>query len=258
MVSFNADPNIEVENVPVSDEEVAALVLAFKKAKLAKIKEIAYWDKVRKSTEPPVMSTKEYGIFMLQRAKEMLPEFSIDDQNRAVFKLLCQYFNNDPEFEKSEGMSLQKGIILYGPIGCGKTSLMRLFQTNFHNSFIVRSCREVADDYSDKDFGGSAALDYYSNLVEIYPSQNYGQTQAGFCFDDLGTENIKKHFGNEINALENVLLNRYDKRLFKKTHLTTNLNADGINEVYGSRVRSRLREMCNLISFEENASDRRR
>ena len=70
-------------------------------------------------------------------------------------------------------------------------------------------------------------------------------------------EAIKKHFGNEINALENVILNRYDKKLFTKTHFTTNLSADEITEMYGTRVKSRLRKMCNMICFNETSFDRR-
>jgi len=42
-----------------------------------------------------------------------------------------------------------------------------------------------------------------------------------------------------------------------KTHITTNLNGDEIEEMYGTRVRSRMREQFNLIAFDEAAKDKR-
>ena len=41
------------------------------------------------------------------------------------------------------------------------------------------------------------------------------------------------------------------------THITTNLSANDIEIAYGKRVRSRLREMLNLINFENEANDKR-
>ena len=60
-----------------------------------------------------------------------------------------------------------------------------------------------------------------------------------------------------------ILLSRYDllnhlepgKRV--KTHITTNLNAEELEKRYGTRVRSRLREMMNVIAFDNNSIDKR-
>jgi len=60
-----------------------------------------------------------------------------------------------------------------------------------------------------------------------------------------------------------ILLSRYD--LFTqtghsqriKTHITTNLNAEELEKRYGNRVRSRMRTMFNLISFDKNSKDKR-
>jgi hypothetical protein len=43
-----------------------------------------------------------------------------------------------------------------------------------------------------------------------------------------------------------------------RTHATTNLNAGELEERYGSRVRSRMRELFNLISFDEKTIDKRK
>jgi DNA replication protein DnaC len=40
-------------------------------------------------------------------------------------------------------------------------------------------------------------------------------------------------------------------------HITTNLSASEIENAYGSRVRSRMREMFNLIAIEQVVQDKR-
>jgi hypothetical protein len=42
-----------------------------------------------------------------------------------------------------------------------------------------------------------------------------------------------------------------------KTHATTNLNAQELEDLYGNRVRSRMRQLFNLIAFDEKSTDKR-
>jgi DNA replication protein DnaC len=41
------------------------------------------------------------------------------------------------------------------------------------------------------------------------------------------------------------------------THVTTNLSASELEEKYGNRIRSRMREMFNLVAFDKNSKDKR-
>ena len=261
VVPSNNFETINDDEITLSpEEEKAAVEAAIRKAKSDKavrLRSIAYLEKISKPAEYPPISSVELGKMIMRYAKSNIPGFVIDDHNREVFKLLCQYFTQDPDFEK-QGYSLGKGILFYGNIGSGKTTLMRLFMNNPTNDYVMRSCRKVADDYAKKDDGGPEALLKYSDLIPVYPGQHYGQKWAGMCFDDLGTERSKKHFGNEVNVMEDVLQNRYDLRLIGKTHLTTNLTRTEISELYGPRVGSRLYEMCNVIAFPTDADDRRK
>ena len=56
-----------------------------------------------------------------------------------------------------------------------------------------------------------------------------------------------------------ILITRYEHFVENNaiTHITTNLSASEIERVYGNRVRSRLRQMFNLIAFDSNAKDKR-
>jgi DNA replication protein DnaC len=89
--------------------------------------------------------------------------------------------------------------------------------------------------------------------------EDYGNGSF-FCFDDLGVEPMGRHYGQDCNVMGEILLSRYELFLKSKlkTHATTNLNAEELEERYGSRVRSRMREMFNLIAFDESARDKRK
>jgi len=56
-----------------------------------------------------------------------------------------------------------------------------------------------------------------------------------------------------------LLISRHELFLQSKikTHATTNLIAEEMEERYGSRVRSRMRQMFNLINFDKNTRDKR-
>ena len=92
--------------------------------------------------------------------------------------------------------------------------------------------------------------------------KKYNDTK-NYCFDDLGVELMGSHYANECHVMGEILLSRYE--LFSQpiqnrkvtTHLTTNLNAQELDKRYGNRVRSRMRTMFNLISFNENYIDKR-
>ncbi len=42
-----------------------------------------------------------------------------------------------------------------------------------------------------------------------------------------------------------------------RTHATTNLNAQELEDRYGNRVRSRMRELFNLVAFDKGRKDKR-
>jgi DNA replication protein DnaC len=113
----------------------------------------------------------------------------------------------------------------------------------FH--YVMKSTRDIAKEFN---VGGYEVLD------------KYGKKNKIFCFDDLGIENNIKHFGNDCNTMAEILLSRYDLMKYDGiiTHATTNLNADELEKMYGNRVRSRLREMFNVISFPSDAPDKRK
>lgn len=189
-------------------------------------------------------------------------KFVVDDNNREIIQILCEYFTEDKAFE-SRGYSFDKGIMLHGNVGCGKTKLMEMFASNPYKSYSLRACKEITDNYYralNKKEDPNIHLDVFYNKINTgAPHKFFGHTELGFCFDDLGTDEEKKHFGNNLNVMGEILLARYNRKHELKgfTHITTNLTADQIEEAYGLRIRSRLRELVNAIAFPTSAPDRR-
>lgn len=176
----------------------------------------------------------------------------IDTDYPIVYKLIAYFLKDEPTCFQY-GINVNKGILLTGPIGCGKTSLMTLMKhlAPIGNKFSVKPCRDISFEFIQD---GYQIIHKYS-IGKLYQSE-----PRTYCFDDLGTENNLKYFGNECNVMAEILLSRYDLFISKKlkTHITTNLSATEIEKHYGNRVRSRLRELCNLIAFDNVAKDKRK
>lgn len=174
-------------------------------------------------------------------------EFSLRKEDYTLIrKMLCYAIRDEDACQKYE-IDFNKGILLLGPVGSGKTSLMTLIRDFFPTSYrpILKSTREVSYEFISE---GYLIID------------KYGKSEKVFCFDDLGVESSLKHYGNECNTMGEILLSRYDQFIQSGTitHVTTNLNSVELEKMYGVRVRSRLREMFNLITFPKETQDKRR
>ena len=169
-----------------------------------------------------------------------------------VYKLIAYFLKDEPTCFQY-GINLNKGILLTGPIGCGKTSLMNLMKylTVTEHKFFVKPCRDISFEFIQ---------DGYEIIHKYSKGKLYQSEPKTICFDDLGPANHLKYYGNECNVMAEILLSRYDIFTSKKiqTHITTNLSASEIENIYGNRVRSRLRELCNLIAYDRSSTDKRK
>jgi hypothetical protein len=191
--------------------------------------------------------------FLEKRGKELYGEkFKIREEDHEIIFKLIVYFVGDTLNAEKLGIELQKGIILTGPIGCGKTSLMNLmrFVPPPERNYIMKTCRDVSFEFIQEGY----------EVIWRYSRMSFNNSHPKiYCFDDLGAEQSLKYYGNECNVMGEILLSRYDLFVSQNmiTHLTTNLSASEIENGYGNRIRSRLREMFNLLSFRQHADDKR-
>ncbi len=187
-----------------------------------------------------------------QGKKNFGPHFRIYPEDHELLLTLLLYAIGDREGAERRSLDLKKGILLNGPIGCGKTTLMTLVSCFFppERQYQVRSAREISFEYEKE---GYKTITKYG---KIHPGKS---NITIFCFDDIGIEQPQKYFGNECNVLAEILLSRYELFVSKgiPTHMTTNLSASELEEKYGNRIRSRMREMFNLVAFDKNSKDKR-
>lgn len=171
--------------------------------------------------------------------------------HHTIYKLLI-YMIKDEKAAVNQKIDLSKGILVSGSIGCGKTSLMNLVRPFAYHAYEykIKTCREVSFEFAKNGF----------EAINGYMLKQANQSRlTGYCFDDLGAEQQIKHFGNDCNVMAEVLISRYEQFVENKsvTHITTNLSASEIENSYGNRLRSRMRQMFNLVTFDKNTKDKR-
>jgi hypothetical protein len=182
--------------------------------------------------------------------------FRIYPQDDPVIYKLLVYAIGDKESCVKQGLDLSKGLLLCGPVGVGKTVLMTL--ANYfcppEKQYRVKPVRETSFELEQE---GYKVINRYSK--GSFTVLGDRPIPLVWCFDDLGTEQPVKYFGNDCQVMAEILLSRYDLFVSKGmlTHLTTNLSASELESRYGGRVRSRLREMFNLVAFDKDAKDKR-
>ena len=185
-----------------------------------------------------------------QAIEKLCPEFKVHKDNSNTFEFIKRYFYNYPKTPFINS----KGILLSGKTGTGKTTLFKLMQ------FLIVNMQEFEKFLSKKYFyitsANNIVLDFAKNgakCLEKYienPKDDGGFNPRNYLIDDFGNEpKNANNFGNALNPLETVILERYE--LWKSkgiiTHFTTNLSAKLIKEQYSERVYKRIFEMTNYV-----------
>lgn len=133
--------------------------------------------------------------------------------------------------DKSFNGDLQKGLLLSGDIGCGKTLTLKIFVE------FMKYANKIVASYS--------AIE----IVEIFKSKD-GKDRlfvSPLFIDDLGTEQTEiNNFGTKEAPIYEIFNRRYLDRRFLM-FITTNLTPSVMEDRYGDRVRDRIKEMFNVI-----------
>lgn len=134
------------------------------------------------------------------------------------------------------------GLLLYGTVGNGKTTLTRSIRS------LVNMLYDSPYSGEKKGFMSVSALD----LVDVAKGdaerlQRLKNAEL-LIIDDVGIEPaVIKVFGNEVSPFVDLVYHRYDA--LKVTIVTSNLGEEDIYTKYGPRIADRFAEMFDRIPF---------
>lgn len=128
--------------------------------------------------------------------------------------------------------SRKRGLLLCGTLGNGKTTMLKS----------IKSLLEIRAEYFD-----AQSVFNFVKQNKTFPDI---LKSSVLLIDDLGVEPPSfNDFGEVRYPLAELLTSRYNQNL--PTVIATNLTFDQIGEVYGDRLKDRMREMFAIIIYRE-------
>ena len=193
-------------------------------------------------------------------------------EGRVLAKTLILYFLQHKAFFKSPLLDksqnkpdFNKGLLIFGGFGCGKTSIMHTFHKMFQYSFSHQV--DVLDIEGTTQFLGRYQLSFgfytTNEVVDHFEKISEKEEKDSFWrlhkfglkyYDDLMTERTASNYGF-VEIFKDIL----EKRCFSdaKTMCSLNYSGDSINSTldaisvkYGERVYDRCFEMFNFIGLK--------
>jgi hypothetical protein len=203
-------------------------------------------EKERQLQERIELEKKCHAAYFLELMKENCEQdywkpLEIDDDNSHLIKVICSFLSRDKNLEEELNLDANKGLMVRGISGLGKTFLFELVKDNLLNPVKIISMINVAEAIKEDGF-------YHIER----------KNERIIYLDDVGTEEASiNYYGTKVNWFKDFIEKYYTvKNSFKNLVISTNLSAAEMEEKYGSRVRSRMREMFNVIDVI--GKDRRR
>lgn len=192
--------------------------------------------------------------------RQMSPSFVVDDGNRWVYEQLIKWLHGDdtmmaidPTTSAAIPARLTKGIYLAGNTGSGKSMALAIMSIYRRVDNIMVDINENRVALNYKPVRVDEICDAYANTGDISKFKK----MAILCVQDFGAEPTdSQYMGNRINVMQQILEYRGDRQDLI-TLISSNLSMGNskIEQRYGNRVVSRLKEMCNYIVLK--GADRR-
>jgi len=236
------DNQIETKLAEIDWEKDINKEEVFHRANMVKNHEL--WQKEQRIKEKEAEKKKQKELAEQWTAKRMYQQMAwtsqnefgkkliVNSDNKHLITALCYFVSRDEKFETELGYSLNKGLLIRGVSGLGKTYLVRCISENVLNPILVLSMIEISDEIQ-------ANGEYHIK----------GEGKKIIYMDDVGTEQPTiNHYGTKITWFKNFIETIYLKnKCFNHLIVSTNNNFSELEDKYGFRVRSRIKDMFNII-----------
>ncbi len=211
------------------------------------------WEQGRREKEKQEEITKVQNLKELWTAENMFKfmrgvcdldhkkKLTVDAENKKLITAICFFLSDDPRFETELNFSFSKGLIIRGVTpGLGKTFLIDLVKKNGLNPILIFNM-----------------IDIYQAVVENGEFELPVISKGKIFLDDVGTEEpTVNHYGTRINWFKEFIEVYYHKNFAaNKLIISTNCTFKQFEDKYGFRVRSRMKDMFNVIDVK--GTDRR-
>lgn len=175
---------------------------------------------------------KVFDLMSWTSEKEYGKKFIVNEFNKKLITAICFFISRNPKFETELGYSHSKGLLIRGISGLGKTFVVKCASNNPVNPIHVESMITI------------------SKIIK--EDGEYKITKQGkkiLYLDDVGTEeSTVNHYGTKISFFKDFIEMYYlQNRPFCDLIISTNNSFSEMEEKYGFRVRSRIKDMFNII-----------
>lgn len=161
--------------------------------------------------------------------RKLIKEFVLTENIKDVISQFYYHLVGNKEMYKGD---MQKGIMLVGKNGVGKTLLLKAY-CNVRSSLMA-----------------SCSVYHSKKLVELIKENGYNDfSKRELMIDDLGKESREIiDFGTKIQPIADLIAFRYDNGAL--TFVTCNYNMDTLTQFYGLTTTDRFKEMFNIIELK--------
>lgn len=159
----------------------------------------------------------------------------VNNQTKNLITIISFFISKDTRFEKELGLSFKKGLLLRGVSGIGKTFLLQCVAKNEFNPISIFSMIGITESVKSE---GNFTLPPPNKIIYL---------------DDVGTEEpTVTHYGTKISFFKNFIETFYlnHPTSFDKLIISTNNSFSELESKYGFRVRSRVKDMFNIINVQ--------
>lgn len=131
-------------------------------------------------------------------------------------------------------VGFNKGIMLYGTTGTGKTYTLNAI----YNATEKRHIDTYIGNWTDM------LIDFKSNFDYLHENIRMVLQNEVIIIDDVGAE---KHSDWSQEMIYTIVNRAYERA--KTLFIATNLSLEQFREKYGDRIFSRLNEMCDIVEL---------